>query len=224
LHVGSTIKRDFVQSLVPPINDLEPDLIVLTGDLMDGSVTHLRYDVAPLRYLKSRYGNYFVTGNHEYYSGLNQWLREIHHLGFALLINEHRMIQHANSRIILGGVTDYSQKRGSHASDPVASIKHAPTADIKILLAHQPLSVYKASAAGYDLQISGHTHGGQYFPWSELVALRQPFVSGLYRHENSWVYVSDGTGYWGPPLRIGTQSEITLIQLVDSKSPKKIKI
>ena len=115
----------------------------------------------------------------------------------------------------------YSQKIGRHASDPAASLKYAPDADIRILLAHQPLSIYKASTAGYDLQLSGHTHGGQYFPWSELVALLQPYISGLYKHANSWVYVSDGTGYWGPPLRIGTRSEITLIQLVDSKEHVK---
>lgn len=218
IHAGHIIKGDFVRAVVNQVNNLKPDIIALTGDLVDGSVSRLQEHVAPLKDLESKYGNFFVTGNHEYYSGVDQWLDKISELGFTILLNEHRVINHFNSRIIIGGVTDYSQKSGNHATDPYLSLKNAPDADIRILLAHQPLSIYEASKAGYDLQISGHTHGGQYFPWSELVSMSQPFLSGIYRHEKSWVYVSEGTGYWGPPLRIGTRPEITLIRIVHQKS------
>jgi hypothetical protein len=190
-------------------------MVVLTGDLVDGSVDHLEKEVQPLKQLQSRYGNYFITGNHEYYSGVFQWLTKISELGFDVLLNEHRVIDKNGAKLILGGVTDISagQMIEEHRSDPVASIKGAPAADVKILLAHQPISVYEASKAGYQLQLSGHTHGGQYFPYSKLVGMQQPFLAGLYRYEGTWLYVNRGAGYWGPPLRIGPPAEITEIIL-----------
>ena len=220
IHVSPTIRRDFVESVVEVANSLEADIIALTGDLADGLVNQLAYDVAPLKNLLSAEGNFFVTGNHEYYSGVDEWIRHVEHLGFMVLLNEHRLISRGKSRMLLAGVTDY---RGgnfmkSHRSDPRKALAGAPAVDAKILLAHQPKSIFDAAKAGFDLQISGHTHGGQFFPWNLLVGLDQPFVAGLDRYENTQIYVSRGTGYWGPPVRVGSSSEITLIKLTASQS------
>jgi predicted MPP superfamily phosphohydrolase len=187
----------------------------LTGDLVDGSVDQLGYDVAPLAQVQSRSGNFFVTGNHEYYSGVIEWVEEVRRLGFTVLLNEHQVIARGKANLLLAGVTDY---RGgnfltSHRSDPQKALEGAPAADVKILLAHQPKNIFAAARAGYDLQISGHTHGGQFFPWNLLVGFAQPYVYGLHTHENTQIYVSRGTGYWGPPVRVGSPSEITLIAL-----------
>lgn len=216
VHVGPTIKRSFVETIVGEVNSLKPDLIALTGDLADGTVKHLASDVAPLRELRAGHGTFFVTGNHEYYSGVHEWMREIVRLGFDVLTNEHRLIRHGGGRLLIAGVPDYSAEKmePSHKSDPLSALVRAPEADVKLLLAHQPRSVFAASKAGFDLQISGHTHGGQYFPGNVLVALVQPYIAGLYLHEKTWIYVSRGTGYWGPPLRLGSPSEITSIRLV----------
>ena len=143
------------------------------------------------------------------------WVRELEGLGFSALINGHQVIRRGTGRIVLAGVTDLSSGGlPGHASDPAAAVAGAPESDVRVLLAHQPKSAFAARAAGYDLQLSGHTHGGQYFPFNLLVRLFQPFVAGLHRLEAMWLYVSRGTGYWGPPLRLGAPAEITLIQLV----------
>ncbi len=168
--------------------------------------------VAPLADLHARYGKFFVSGNHEYYWDGPGWLRELERLGFSVLTNAHRVLRRGAGRLLLAGVTD----RGS---DPVAALAGAPESDVKVLLAHQPSRAFAARAAGFDLQLSGHTHGGQYFPFSLLVRLFQPFVSGLHRLEEMWLYVSRGTGYWGPPLRLGAPSEITLIELHAALQP-----
>ena len=215
IHVGPTIKGAFVREVVERVNALQPDIIVVTGDLIDGSVSFLEKDVSPLSELKAPHGKFFITGNHEYYSGVFPWLKKIKTLGFDVLLNEHRVITKSGANLVLGGVTDISAGRmvPEHRSDPVASLKGAPEAEAKILLAHQPISVYEASKAGYDLQLSGHTHGGQYFPYSKLIGMAQPFVAGLYKHEKTWLYVNRGTGYWGPPMRLGAPAEITEITL-----------
>ena len=219
IHVGATIKGGFVREVVDRVNALQPDIIVLTGDLVDGSVSYLEKDVAPLSELEAPLGKFFITGNHEYYSGVFPWLKKVEALGFDVLLNEHRVISKNGSNLVLGGVTDISAGRmvPEHQSDPAASLEGAPEADAKILLAHQPISVYEASKAGYDLQLSGHTHGGQYFPYSKLIGMAQPFVSGLYKYEKTWLYVNRGTGYWGPPLRLGVPAEITEITLTNKK-------
>ncbi|MBW2369693.1 MAG: metallophosphoesterase [Deltaproteobacteria bacterium] len=216
IHVSPTIKRPFVAGVVDVVNGLSADLVALTGDLVDGSVVNLSYDVAPIENIKSKYGNYFVTGNHEYYSGVTAWMRHVEKLGFTVLLNEHRLVEKGRGRLVLAGVPDYrgGQFLKSHRSDPVRALAGAPSCHAKILLAHQPKSFPAAVKAGYDLQISGHTHGGQFFPWNFFVQIDQPYVAGLYRHRNSWVYVSRGTGYWGPPVRLGSPSEITVIELV----------
>jgi len=215
IHISPTIKRKYVQDIVDQVNILKPDIIVFTGDLADGYVQDFSNNAAPLAELSAPYGSYFVTGNHEYYSGVDAWIDEVKRLGFTVLLNEHRIIQHGNGRILLAGVTDYNagQFIDSHASTPKGSLKGAPQSDVKILLAHQPRSVFAAASEGFDIQISGHTHGGQYFPWNFLVGLQQPYTSCLHRHGKTWIYVSRGTGYWGPPFRIGVPSEITVITL-----------
>jgi hypothetical protein len=216
IHVNPTFRRAAVEEIVAVVNTLDADIVVLTGDLVDGSVAQLGSDVAPLKQINSVSGNFFVTGNHEYYSGVIEWIEEVKRLGFTVLLNEHLVITRGRTRLLLAGVTDY---RGGnflpgHRSDPQKALNGAPPADAKILLAHQPKNIFDAARAGYDLQISGHTHGGQFFPWNLLVGFAQPYVSGLHTHQNTRIYVSRGTGYWGPPLRVGSPSEITLIKLV----------
>jgi predicted MPP superfamily phosphohydrolase len=142
-------------------------------------------------------------------------VRELERLGFHALVNAHRVIRRGTARLVIAGVTDHAASRRvpGHASDPAAALAGSPESDVRVLLAHQPKSAFAARALGFDLQLSGHTHGGQYFPFNLLVRLFQPFVAGLHRLEEMWLYVSRGTGYWGPPLRLGAPSEITLIQL-----------
>nr|MBN2278202.1 metallophosphoesterase [candidate division Zixibacteria bacterium] len=220
IHVSSTIKEPFVRMVVDMVNDLKPDLVALTGDLVDGSVPRLRGDVAPLADLKAPYGRYFITGNHEYYSGVLPWLAEIKKLGFDILLNEHRVLERDGHKLILAGVTDYSggEFLPDHKSDPHRALAGAPEGLPRILLAHQPKNIFEAARAGYDYVISGHTHGGQYFPYHFLAALAQPYISGMHRHEGTLIYISRGTGYWGPQIRIGARSEITVHHLVAGKS------
>jgi predicted MPP superfamily phosphohydrolase len=173
--------------------------------------------VAPLGRLLSRHGTYFVTGNHEYYSGVLPWMAELERLGIKVLHNEHVVIERAGAKLVLAGVPDYSAGRfdRSHRSDPLAALAGAPVpVGARVLLAHQPRSAPAAEQAGFDLQLSGHTHGGQFLPWNFFVRFQQPFTAGLHRLGRMWVYVSRGTGYWGPPKRFGAPSEITQIKLV----------
>jgi predicted MPP superfamily phosphohydrolase len=191
-------------------------MVAVTGDLVDGSVAQLRSHVAPLRDLTSRHGTYFVTGNHEYYSGVTAWVSELRRLGINVLLNEHVVLQHNDDSLVIAGVTDYSGHHfdESHRSDAAAAVASAPNGVVRILLAHQPRSAAGALQAGFDLQLSGHTHGGQFWPWNFFVRLQQPFTAGLHRLQSLWVYTSRGTGYWGPPKRFGAPSEITYLRLV----------
>jgi len=217
LHVGPTIRRRFVERLVARVNDLKVDLIAVTGDLVDGSVEQLSSHTAPLAELSARHGAFFVTGNHEYYSGERAWTREIRRLGLTVLKNEHVVLQHDGALLVLAGVDDIGAHHfdPTQHSDPAAALHGAPAgAGARILLAHQPGSAAAAATAGFDVQISGHTHGGQFWPWNHFVRFFQPFTAGLHRLKDLWVYVSRGTGYWGPPNRFGVPSEITRIRLV----------
>jgi predicted MPP superfamily phosphohydrolase len=217
VHIGPTIGRDYVDAIVAAVNELDADVVAITGDLVDGSVRQLASDTAPLARLASRHGTFFVTGNHEYYSGVEPWLRELRRLGLIVLINEHVVIEHDGERVVLAGVTDFGAGRfnAAHRSDPDAAIAGAPhDAGAKVLLAHQPRSARSAAAAGFHLQLSGHTHGGQFLPWNFFVRFQQPFTAGLARLGKLWVYTSRGTGYWGPPKRFGAPSEITRLRLV----------
>jgi uncharacterized protein len=217
VHVGPTIKRGFVERIVNRVNNLNADLIAVTGDLVDGTVQQLSAHTAPLAKLEARHGAYFVTGNHEYYSGERAWTDELRRLGLTVLKNQHVVLQHGGALLVVAGVTDFGAHRFDPAqrSDPAAALRGAPAnAAAKILLAHQPSSAAAAASAGFDVQISGHTHGGQFWPWNLFVRYFQPFTSGLHRLKNLWVYVNRGTGYWGPPNRFGVPSEITCIRLV----------
>ncbi len=217
IHVGPTIKRNYLDAIVDAVNELEADMIAVTGDLVDGSVAHLAQHTEPLSRLLSRHGAYFVTGNHEYYSGVEAWVVELRRLGLRVLMNEHVLLTHEGATVVVGGVTDHSAHHYDPAqrSDPAAAMVGAPhDAAFRLLLAHQPLSAFAAAPVGFDLQLSGHTHGGQFLPWNFLVRLQQPITAGLHRFQSLWVYVSRGTGYWGPPLRLGAPSEITHLRLV----------
>ncbi|MBB5189899.1 hypothetical protein HNQ50_000609 [Silvimonas terrae] len=217
IHVGPTIKRRYLDAIVNKVNALQPDVIAVTGDLVDGSVADLSPHTAPLARLQARYGAYFVTGNHEYYSGADEWTAELRRLGLHVLLNEHVVLDHDGSPLVLAGVTDYSAHHFNEAqrSDPQAALAGAPdNAGARVLLAHQPRTATAAAKAGFDLQLSGHTHGGQFWPWNLFVRFQQPFTAGLNRLNRLWVYTSRGTGYWGPPKRFGAPSEITRVRLV----------
>ena len=215
LHIDRTIKREWVQSVADRVNALSPDLIVLTGDLADDFVPIIRPVVEPLAHTSAVYGKFFVTGNHEYIRTPLEWIEAVKKLGFTVLLNEHRILRRGNARVLVAGVPDVYAPYviPEHISSPRAALRGAPQADYKILLAHQPQSIYEAAEAGYDLQISGHTHGGQFLPWGLVILLTQPFLAGRHRYKNTDIYVSCGTGYWGPPIRLGSRSEITLIEL-----------
>ena len=217
IHVGPTIKRGYLSAIVQAVNRLDADMVAVTGDLVDGSVRDLAQHVAPLADLSSRHGTYFVTGNHEYYSGAHAWITELRRLGLQVLMNEHVVLQHGTAALVVAGVADHSAHHfdPAHRSDPQAAIAGAPAeAEVRLLLAHQPRSAEAAAKAGFDLQLSGHTHGGQFWPWNHFVRLQQPFTAGLHRWHTLWVYTSRGTGYWGPPKRLGAPSEITHLRLV----------
>ena len=216
IHVGPTIKGDYVAAIVDRVNGLDADLVAITGDVVDGSVARLSIHTAPLARLRARHGAYVVTGNHEYYSGALEWMAEFQLLGLRGLMNEHVVIEHDGARLVIAGVTDYSAHLFDLAqrSDPLAALAGSPEGIPRILLAHQPRTAPAAASVGFDLQLSGHAHGGQFWPWNLLVGLQQPFTAGLHRLGRLWVYTSRGTGYWGPPKRFGAPSEITLLRLV----------
>lgn len=221
IHVGPTIKSGYVQAIVDAVNAMEVDLVAITGDLVDGSVAELGEHAAPLQQLKARHGAFFVTGNHEYYSGAADWIDELTRLDVKVLLNEHRVLLHDGAKLLVAGVTDFSAAGfdPAHRSDPHLALAGAPLdTDFKVLLAHQPRSASAAAAAGFGLQLSGHTHGGQFWPWNHFVRFQQPYTAGLHRLGDLWVYISRGTGYWGPPKRFGAPSEITRITLRTSAS------
>ncbi|WP_277656634.1 metallophosphoesterase [Seleniivibrio woodruffii] len=215
LHVGPTIGRRFTQAVVDRVNALNADMVALTGDFIEGHVKDLREDTAPLAELKAAHGVYYVTGNHEYYWDVAGWTDEFEKMGFSVLINRHEKINVNGDEIAIGGVSDYSTRHYGklHASSPSKAFEGVPQDMTKILLAHQPNSYKDAYDAGTHLQLSGHTHSGQYFPFSLLIPFFQRYYKGLNRHEDMWVYVNTGTGYWGPPMRTGVPSEITLLTL-----------
>ncbi len=206
VHIGPLIGRDFAEQMVRRVNALKPDLIVITGDLVDGHLSELRPHIEPLRNLRARDGVYSVTGNHEYYWNAHAWIDHIRSLGIRVLRNEHVTIANAFE---LAGVDD-----SSAAEDvPRAVADRDPRLPL-VLLAHHPRTITRAIKAGVDLQLSGHTHGGQLLPLGWLARLFDPKVAGLAKFERTWLYVSEGTGFWGPPLRVGTRCEIAAITLV----------
>jgi predicted MPP superfamily phosphohydrolase len=213
VHVGPTIGKEFIEEIVARINALKPDLIAITGDLVDGSVTELEEHVAPLARLTAKDGVFFVTGNHEYYSGADEWIAHLGRLGVRVLRNE-RVRVGGDAGFDLAGIDDASSSDSGHGSDLKRALAGRDDTCACVLLAHQPRGIDLADAMGVDLQLSGHTHGGQMIPWNFLVRLQQPFVAGLHKLARAQIYVSRGTGYWGPPMRLGAPAEITEIELV----------
>jgi predicted MPP superfamily phosphohydrolase len=215
VHIGPTLGRDFIESIVELTNSLSPDVVAITGDLVDGSVAQLGESVEPLAKLRARYGVFFVTGNHEYYSGVEPWCRKLATLGVRVLRNERVSIGSEEASFDLVGIDDYHATQYGRGHGPNLSKAVAgrdPEREL-VLLAHQPRQVVDANREDVGLQLSGHTHGGQIWPFNFLVKLQQPVVAGLEKIGNTWLYVSSGTGYWGPPMRLGTKSEVTEIIL-----------
>lgn len=215
VHIGPTIRGTWLDQVIDVVNTLDADLVALTGDFVDGHVAELAPEMTALGRIESTYGSFFVTGNHEYYWDGPAWCAAIESLGPTVLTNQHRCFERGRAKLLVAGVTDMTAggRAPGHLSDPAKAKADAPEHDFSLLLAHQPRSVFAAAKAGFDLQLSGHTHAGQYFPMSLMIHLFQPYVSGLNRHEGMQIYVSRGTGYWGPPNRAGSPSEITLLTL-----------
>jgi predicted MPP superfamily phosphohydrolase len=213
VHIGPTIGKAFLETVVRETNALAPDMVVITGDLVDGSVAELGALVEPLRDLRAKDGVFFVTGNHEYYSGADEWIAHLRTLGIRVLRNERVDVRGAFD---LAGVDDASSGRmlPHHGQDVGKALEGRDPSRAVVLLAHQPKAVDDARRHDVDLQLSGHVHGGQMVPFNWLARIDQPLIAGLYRLGATWVYVSTGTGYWGPPMRVGPGAEITRIELV----------
>jgi len=217
LHVGPTMRLAYVQRVVDMTKQLAPDFIALTGDIVDGSVPRLASHVAPLEALASGDRAFFVLGNHDYYSGAAPWTAHFERMGFRVLRNAYVSIERGAARLVIGGVIDFAARM----SDPDARPRPDLATDgdarpaFRLLLAHNPKIAPLAEQAGFDLQLSGHTHGGQFFPWTFVVRrVHRPHAVGLSRRGRLWVYVSAGTGTWGPPVRLGTKPELTLLRIV----------
>lgn len=213
IHIGPSLKHDFSTLLVERVNALEPDVIVITGDMIDGRVVEIGNDLLPFKNFKSIHGTFFVTGNHEFYWYSREWTAYAKELGMKVLNNENVKLSHADSHFYLAGVSDLASIRldPENACDMKKAKNDIPEDAFKILLAHQPKTCFEACKLKYDVQLSGHTHGGQGFPWNIIVHLVQPYVKGLHDVEGMQLYVSSGTGFWGPPNRFMVESEITEI-------------
>lgn len=213
LHIGALLRRGFAARVVERCNALDADMIAVTGDLVDGNVHHLADEVEPFRGLRARDGVYFVTGNHEYYSGAAHWIEKVQELGMRVLANERLAIRSSPASFLLAGVHDLSARRlgNAHGYDLDGALRDWDETTPLVLLAHHPRTFVQASRRGVDLQLSGHTHGGQMWPFVYLVRLQTTSVAGLYGNARSRLFVSQGTGFWGPPMRVLAPSEITEI-------------
>lgn len=214
LHVGGTIRKPYVENVLNIVNQTDADLIALTGDFADGTVEELKNDSAILAGMKSKDGIYFITGNHEYYHDVANWLPYYSELGFHVLSNSHDVITRDGAKMVIAGTTDYSiSDRKNPGHDVGLASADMPQDAVKIILMHQPNLYKEAAKAGFDLQLSGHTHGGQFFPWTLVVPFFHDYFKGLNRFENLQIYISVGTGYWGPALRTFVPTEVTLLTL-----------
>jgi predicted MPP superfamily phosphohydrolase len=219
IHIGPGIGQRRIAQVVAQCNELDADLIALTGDLADGNADRLRNSAAPLAGLQARHGVWFVTGNHEYYSGVDPWCALVQELGMQVLINESKYVSFRGLRLQVAGVTDPTGGMFKKGHRPeLERARGKDDADFRLLLAHQPACAPSAAALGFDLQLSGHTHGGQYFPFTLLVHLVQRFVAGLYRTGGMTLYVHRGTTWWGPPMRLGSRHEVALLELTQGLS------
>jgi len=215
VHIGASLGRDFAQALTQRVEALRADLVVVTGDLVDGRRAHFEAEVAPFAELRGRDGAFFVTGNHDYYSGVAEWCDCVSKLGIHVLRNERRVIERGGAAFVLAGVDDHRSGRlsGTGGEDLERALADRPPGLATLLLAHDPSTFKRAQGMQVDLQLSGHTHGGQIWPFHYLVRLAVPFLAGLYRRGDAQLYVSRGTGYWGPAMRLGAPAEITEIVL-----------
>ena len=209
IHLGPVLGRGFAQKVVDTINSTQPDLIAVVGDLVDGSVKDLGPAAAPLAQLRARHGSFFVTGNHEYFSGAEQWVDEVRRLGINPLENARTELPHFD----LAGVNDVAGESEGQGPDYAKALGDRDRARACVLLAHQPVQIHDAVDHGVDLQLSGHTHGGQLFPGNLVAGLANPTLEGLDRYGDTQLYVSRGAGAWGPPTRVGAPSDITVIEL-----------
>jgi uncharacterized protein len=215
-HLSATYGGRRFERLVELVNEQRPDVVAIVGDLVDGDVHELRDEVAPLADLVSEQGVFFVTGNHEYFVDTRSWLRHLPTLGVEVLRNERVPIRRGSASFDLAGIDDRTAARSGipgHGADLDAALDGRDDAVPAVLLAHQPYMVTQARAAGVDLQISGHTHAGQLWPFDYAIRLDQPAVEGLSRHGDTQLYVTAGAGYWGPPMRVGARPEVTVVEL-----------
>jgi predicted MPP superfamily phosphohydrolase len=214
IHLGPILGRDFTQKVVDTVNATRPDLIAVVGDLVDGSVKDLGPAAAPLAQLTARHGSYFVTGNHEYFSGADQWVAEVRTLGLHPLENARTELPYFD----LAGVNDLQGESQGEGPDFGKALGDRDPARACVLLAHQPVQIHEAVRHGVDLQLSGHTHGGQLWPGNLIAAAANPTVAGLDRYGDTQLYVSRGAGAWGPPTRVGAPSDVTVIELAATRA------
>lgn len=219
LHLGPTLGRRWLERVVARVNALDPDVIAITGDLVDGPVSLMRDIVAPVAGLRARRGVFFVTGNHEYYWDAPSWVEHLPSLGVRVLRNERVVVGDGDAAYELAGVDDFraAGMAPGHGADLARALEGRDPARPVVLLAHQPRAIFEASRAGVALQLSGHTHAGQLWPWMYLVRLQQPTIAGLERFSGTWLYTSSGAGFWGPPIRLGTAPELTRVVLVSPR-------
>jgi predicted MPP superfamily phosphohydrolase len=215
VHIGETLTRSFAVHVTRTVNSLDADAVAVTGDMIDGSVAKLRDEVEPLAGLRGTHGVFYVTGNHEYYHGGSSWQAEARRLGMRVLHNEHVVIERDGQQLVIAGVPDVEGGRFSaqHEPDAAVAFAGAPDGAPRILLAHQPRFARRVGATRVDLMLSGHTHGGQIFPFMVFVKLQQPVIAGFKVLWGVPTYTSNGTGYWGPPFRIGPRGEVTEVTL-----------
>lgn len=214
IHLGPLAGRAHTERIVAMINETEPDLVAIVGDLVDGTVAELGSAAEPLRDLHSREGTFFVTGNHEYFvEDPFAWLTELERLGVHPLRNENTLLRRGAAAVQLAGVNDVAGKSFSDAPDFDRALSGVDAARPTILLAHQPVQVQQAAARGVDLQLSGHTHGGQMWPFHYVVRAVQPSLAGLSTVQGTQLYVSRGAGFWGPPVRVGARPDISVLSL-----------
>ncbi|WP_371662180.1 metallophosphoesterase [Streptomyces sp. NBC_00280] len=214
IHLGPVLGRGFAQKVVDTINSTQPDLIAVVGDLVDGSVKDLGPAAAPLAQLRARHGAFFVTGNHEYFSGAEQWVEEVRRLGLRPLENARVELPDFD----LAGVNDIAGESEGQGPDFTKALGDRDTSRASVLLAHQPVQIHDAVEHGVDLQLSGHTHGGQLWPGNFVADLANPTLAGLERYGDTQLYVSRGAGAWGPPTRVGAPSDITVVELASRQA------
>ncbi|MFJ8231606.1 metallophosphoesterase [Streptomyces sp. NPDC094448] len=215
IHLGPILGRAHTQRIVDTINSANPDLIAVVGDMVDGSVADLGPAAEPLTQLRARHGSFFVTGNHEYFSGAEQWVDHVRELGLRPLENERVEIA---AGFDLAGVDDPEGEREGKGPDFGRALGDRDRGRTAVLLAHQPVVIHDAVKHGVDLQLSGHSHGGQLWPGEYLAALANPTVEGLERYGDTQLYVTRGAGAWGPPVRVGADSDITVVQLASRQA------